>query len=60
MLPGDFTVSEGHGHPLVVLKDQTQTNNGACEKNIRWRLGDLRPYKDHVQNVRRKRASGIR
>jgi hypothetical protein len=20
MLPGDFTVSEGHGHPLVVLK----------------------------------------
>jgi hypothetical protein len=33
---------------------------GTCEKNIRRRLGDLCPYKDHVQNVRRKRASKIR
>jgi hypothetical protein len=23
MLPGDFTVSEGHGHPLVVIKSLT-------------------------------------
>jgi len=25
MLPGDFTVSEGHGHPLVWLKVQNGT-----------------------------------
>ncbi len=28
MLPGDFTVSEGHGHPLVIIKEiDHQKNN---------------------------------
>jgi hypothetical protein len=25
MLPGDFTVSEGHGHPLVVMNGNEQS-----------------------------------
>jgi hypothetical protein len=29
MLPGDFTVSEGHGHPLVILEDKFKIKVGA-------------------------------
>jgi uncharacterized protein YktB (UPF0637 family) len=32
MLPGDFTVSEGHGHPLVQSKNESSSSGAAASK----------------------------
>jgi hypothetical protein len=31
MLPGDFTVSEGHGHPLVLIDDEFVNHGHSIE-----------------------------
>ncbi len=46
MLPGDFTVSEGHGHPLrasvtrqfrVLIRWRNRPGQSDSETSIRWR-----------------------
>jgi hypothetical protein len=38
----------------IVLKDQTQTNNGTCEKNIRRRLGFVSIQRTHAKRPEEK------